>query len=157
MVAKAKSKKKDNRKKNNNNQKNKIDKNKWKRKCYVCHKERHYIKDYYEKKKLRKLQKESNGKTIVALEDESDLDAANILVVIEKQRIDKWILNSGCSFHMYPNKDFFKTFDCISGKILLENNLTCKVARIKTINNKMFDGVVKDLNQVRYVLDHKRI
>lgn len=89
MVAKAKAKKKDNRKKNNNNQKNKIDKKKWKRKCYACHKERHYIKDYYEKKKLRKLQKESNGKAIVASEDESDLDTANILVVIEKQRIDK--------------------------------------------------------------------
>lgn len=58
---------------------------------------------------------------------------------------------------MYPNKDFFKTFDSISGKVLLENNLTCKVAGIKTINNKMFDGVVKNLNQVRYVLDHKRI
>lgn len=77
---------------------------------------------------LESFKKKSNEKAIVALEEESDSDAIDILVVTEKQLIDKWIQNFGCSFHMYPNKDFFKTFD----------------------------GVVKDLNQVRYVLDVKR-
>ena len=58
---------------------------------------------------------------------------------------------------MCPNKSFFKTFENVNGgKVLLGNNLACKVARIGTINLKMFGGVTRDLHQVRYVPELKR-
>ena len=58
---------------------------------------------------------------------------------------------------MCPNKEFFKTFKSIAGgKVLLGNNLACKVTRMGTINIQMFDGKTKELKQVRYVPELKR-
>ena len=103
------------------------------------------------------MQKESNGKAAIASEDEGMSDDADVLIAAEKQSSGEWILDSGCSFHMCHNKNFFKTFDNIAGgKVLLGNNLACNVAGIGTINIRMFDGIERDLKQVRYVLELKR-
>ncbi|KAH9752645.1 hypothetical protein KPL71_014775 [Citrus sinensis] len=158
LVAKGKPEKKHNKQKKNNSQKDKAEKKKKKkRKCYFCQKEGHYIKDCFEKKKLEELQKKSNGKTAVASEDECDYDEADVLVAAERHPTGEWILDSGCSFHMCPNKSFFKTFESVNGgKVLLGNNLACKVAGIGTISLKLHDGVTRDLHQVRFVLELKR-
>ncbi|KAH9779747.1 hypothetical protein KPL71_007827 [Citrus sinensis] len=114
-------------------------------------------KDCFEKKKLEKLQKESDGNAAVASEDEGMSDDAYVLIAAEKKSSGEWILDSGCSFHMYPKIDFFKTFENIDGgKVLLGNNLACKVAVIGTISIRMFDGIERDLKQVRYVPELKR-
>ena len=58
---------------------------------------------------------------------------------------------------MCPNIDFFKTFEQVDGgKVLLGNNLACKVAGIGSINIRMFDGIERDLKHVRYVPELKR-
>ena len=58
---------------------------------------------------------------------------------------------------MCLNKNFFKTFENVNGgKVLLGNNLACKVAGIGTISLKLFDGVTRDLHQVRYIPELKR-
>ncbi|KAH9704742.1 Integrase catalytic domain-containing protein [Citrus sinensis] len=146
---KAKSEKKVNKDKKNKNQKEKNNKKKKKRKCYFCQREGHYIKDCFEKKKLEKLQKETNGKTAVASEDEEDAEGADVLIAAEKQPTAEWILDFGCSFHMCPNKEFFKTFENIDGgKVLLGNNLACKVTRMGTINIQMFDEETRELKQL---------
>ncbi|KAH9703868.1 hypothetical protein KPL70_011252 [Citrus sinensis] len=85
LVARAKPGKKVNKYKKNSNQKDKADKKKKKRKCYFCHKECHYIKDCFEKKKLEKLQIESDGKVVVASEDEGMSDDADVLIAAKKQ------------------------------------------------------------------------
>lgn len=51
LVAKLKLNTKANKEKKNSNQKDKGDKKK--KKCYFCHKEEHYVKDCFEKKKLK--------------------------------------------------------------------------------------------------------
>ena len=80
-----------------------------------------------------------------------------MLVAAEKHLTGEWILDSGCSFHMCPNKHFFKTFMNVEdGKVLLGNDLACKVAGIGTIDIKMFDGVIRNLEQARYVPKLKR-
>ena len=84
LGSKAKPDKKVNKDKQNSNQKDKTDKKKKKRKCYFCHIEGHYIKDCFEKKKLEKLQKESNGKAAIASEDEGMSDDADVLIAAEK-------------------------------------------------------------------------
>ena len=111
LVAKAKTEKKVNKDKKNKNQKEKTDKKKKKRKCYLCQKEGHYIKDCFEKKKLEKLQKESSGKADVVSVDEGESEDADVLIATDKKSSGEWILDSGCSFHMCPHKDFFVTFE----------------------------------------------
>ncbi|KAH9705144.1 Integrase catalytic domain-containing protein [Citrus sinensis] len=84
LVARAKPDKKFSKDKKNNNQKDKGDKKKKKRKCYFCHKEGHYIKNCFEKKRLEKLQKETNGKAAVASEDEGISYDADVLIAAKK-------------------------------------------------------------------------
>ncbi|KAH9722802.1 hypothetical protein KPL70_006847 [Citrus sinensis] len=75
-------------------------------------KEGHYVKDCFEKKKLEKLQNESNGKTAIVSEDEGDSEGADVLVATEKHQI------------------------------------ACKVAGIGTVDIKMFDGEIRNLDQI---------
>ncbi|KAH9804147.1 hypothetical protein KPL71_002018 [Citrus sinensis] len=157
LMAKSKPEKKKNHDKKSNNQKDKADKKKKKRKCYFCQKEGHYIKDCFEKKKLEKIQKDSSGKAAIASEDEGDSEGADVLIAAEKQPTEEWILDSGCSFHMSPNKQLFKTFEKVdTGKVLLGNNLACKVAGIGTVTITMHDGVDRELKNVRYVPELRR-
>ena len=51
-----------NKQKKNNNQKDKTDKKKKKRKCYFCYKEKHYIKDCFERKNFKNLKKTLIGR-----------------------------------------------------------------------------------------------
>lgn len=51
---------------------------------------------------------------------------------------DNWILDSGCSYHMCPNKDWFATYQSIDGgEVLKGNNVDCKVVGIGSIQIKM--------------------
>ncbi|KAH9654970.1 hypothetical protein KPL70_022170 [Citrus sinensis] len=118
LMAKSKPEKKKNHDKKSNNQKAKADKKKKKRKCYFCQKEGHYIKDCFEKKKLEKIQKDSSGKAAIASEDEGDSEGADVLIAAEKQPTEEWILDSGCSFHMSPNKQLFKTFEKVDTGVI---------------------------------------
>ncbi|KAH9680700.1 hypothetical protein KPL71_026653 [Citrus sinensis] len=157
LIAKAKTEKKIYKDKKNKNQKEKTDKTKKKRKCYFCQKEGHYIKDCFEKKKLEKLQKESSGKVDIASVDEGESEDADVLIAADKKFSGEWILDSGCSFHMCPQKDFFVTFEKVDGgRVLLGNNLACKVAGIGSVSIKMHDDRVISLEQVRYVPELKR-
>ncbi|KAG8486072.1 hypothetical protein CXB51_019444 [Gossypium anomalum] len=70
---------------------------------------------------------------------------------------DEWILDSGCTFHMSPNQDWFTTYETVSEDvILMGNNASCKIIGVETINVKMFDRVVKTLSDVQHVLELKR-
>ncbi|KAH9648136.1 hypothetical protein KPL70_025471 [Citrus sinensis] len=157
LMAKSNADKKKKHEKKGSNQKENTDKKKKKRKCYFCQKEGHYIKYCFEKKKLEKIQKETSGKAAIASEDEEDSDGADVLIAAEKQPTEEWILDSGCSFHMTPNKQLFKTFEKVETcKVLLGNNLACKVAGIGTVAITMHDGVERDLRNVRYIPELKR-
>ncbi|KAG8477771.1 hypothetical protein CXB51_027720 [Gossypium anomalum] len=67
---------------------------------------------------------------------------------------EEWILDSGCTFHMSPNRDWFTTYETVSeGVVLMGNNASCKIAGVGTIKVKMFDGVVRTLSDVRYTAE----
>lgn len=62
---------------------------------------------------------------------------------------DEWILDSGFSFHMSHNRDWFPTYHFVDGGVvLMRNNAPCNVIRIGTIHIKMFDGLVYILTNV---------
>ena len=65
---------------------------------------------------------------------------------------DDWILDSECTHHMTPNRDFVFTYEAIDGGVLLlGNNAPCKIIGIGSIKTKMYDGVVRTLTEVRHV------
>ncbi|KAG8472328.1 hypothetical protein CXB51_035360 [Gossypium anomalum] len=104
---------------------------------------------------LRGKQPENSGEADV-VEDYSDGELL-VASVNDSKVSEEWILNSGCTFHMSPNRDWFTTYETVSeGVVLMGNNASCKIAGVGTIKVKMFDGVVRTLSDVRHVPELKR-
>ncbi|KAK2975121.1 hypothetical protein RJ640_023576 [Escallonia rubra] len=92
-------------------------------KCYHCPKEEHYRKDCPE----RKGKKKDNSKMADAGVVEDNSDGADVLSVTISSSDGGWILDTGCSYHMCPNRDWFsiyRSFD--GGKVLMGNDVACK-------------------------------
>jgi hypothetical protein len=58
---------------------------------------------------------------------------------------------------MCPNMQWFDTFkSCNAGTILMGNDVMCKAIGLGTVKVHMFDGIVRILINVKYVLDLKK-
>lgn len=58
---------------------------------------------------------------------------------------------------MSLNRSNFTSYQlCDSGMVLMSNNSICKVIGFKKVGLKMYDGMVRELTQVRHVLELKR-
>ncbi|KAG8475219.1 hypothetical protein CXB51_032079 [Gossypium anomalum] len=69
----------------------------------------------------------------------------------------EWILDSGCSFHVCPNREWFSTYSSVeSGVVHIGNDLSSKVIGIGTVKIKMHDGTIRTLSDVRYVPDLRK-
>ena len=127
--------------------------------CYKCGKKGHMKRDCPEKKKRGSVSENKEGSSksanVVTEEDSESGDGDMLSVSSSSDHLtDSWILDSTCSYHMTPNKDWFNTYRSVnSGSILMGSDVSCKVAGIGNIRIKMFDGVVRTLCDVRHVLD----
>lgn len=66
---------------------------------------------------------------------------------------DHWVFDSGASFHITPYRDYFSTFVGKKGSaILMRNDVCCRIMKEGTIQFHMFDGVIRTLTDVCYVL-----
>jgi len=66
----------------------------------------------------------------------------------EQRSKNEWILDSGCTFHMSHNREWFTTYEPVyHGLVLMGNDAQCKI--------KTHDGIVRPLTGVRYVLELK--
>ena len=71
--------------------------------------------------------------------------------------MDSWILDSACSFHVTPNRDWFDTYRSVnSGIVTMDNGAHYKITGISNIRIKMFDGVVRTLCDVRHALEAEK-
>ena len=69
----------------------------------------------------------------------------------------KWILDSGCTFHMSLVKIYFSDYyEYDGGRVMMGNNAMCKVIGMGNIHLKLHDGTVRLIRQVRHVPDLKR-
>ncbi|CAL8995464.1 unnamed protein product, partial [Prunus brigantina] len=67
------------------------------------------------------------------------------------------MLDSGCTYHMCPIREWFSSFEELDGGVvLMGNNNACKTQGIGKICLKMHDGTVRELSDVRYVPDMKK-
>ena len=131
--------------------------------CRYCKKKGHILPECYKLQNKNKRagenqkgkQPEKSGEAEFA-KDHSD---GELLVAADgdSKHSEEWILDSGCTFHMCPNQDWFSTHETVfRGAVLMGNNASCRIAGIGTVRIKMFDGVVRTLGDVRHVLDMKR-
>ena len=96
-------------------------------------------RDCPEKKKEGSVLENKEGSSkfanVVAKEDSESGDGDMLSISSSSDHlIDSWILDSACSYHMTPNKDWFNTYKSVnSGSILMGNDASCKVAGIGNI------------------------
>lgn len=61
-----------------------------------------------------------------------------------------WILDSGCTYHMCPNKEWFSNINMVEGGTLfMGNDHACKPIGLGKIILKLHDGSVRILFNVR--------
>ena len=111
------------------------------------------------------LEEKKNGKkpldlASVAKETSNDSKVgADLLSVSSCNNVllDSWVLDSACSYHMTPKKDWFDTYKPYNGGMVqIGNDATCPVIGIGTVKIKMFDGVVRVFNNIRHVPDLRK-
>ncbi|KAK9224543.1 hypothetical protein WN943_009577 [Citrus x changshan-huyou] len=64
----------------------------------------------------------------------------------------EWILDTGATYHLCHIKEWFTDFRNLeSGAVVMGNDQHCHTMGIGTIRLKMFDGMVRELKEVRFV------
>lgn len=78
-------------------------------------------------------------------------------MVTDKDCVEEWVMDSGCTFHMTPCKHFFSELNLFEGgKVIMGNNQQCFVKGIGSMTLRTSDGSLKILKDVRYVPELKR-
>ena len=78
-------------------------------------------------------------------------------VATESTDKGKWVLDSGCTFHMCPYKNYLTEYhDLDGGRVMMGNNAMCKIISIGNIRLKLHDETIRELKQVRFVPELKR-
>ena len=125
-------------------------------KCHYCKKEGHWKKECTLLKEKKENDSTSNTSNIASVAEVNFVSDDMVLSVSIGCSGDTQVLDSACSYHMIPRRDWFTTYRSISGEVLMGNNMTCKVLGIGTVRIKMYDGVVRTLSNVRHVPDLRK-
>ena len=104
---------------------------------------------------LKNKNKETNGDA--ATMEEEGYESVGVCVATKDLQRGKWILDSGCTFHMCLFKIYFSDYhDLNRGKVIMGNNAVCKVIGMGNVSLRLHDGKIWELREVRYVFDLKR-
>ncbi|KAK5803675.1 hypothetical protein PVK06_031324 [Gossypium arboreum] len=118
--------------------------------CAFCREKGHWKKNC---PKLQKGKAISNA-CVAEHDEESDFSLVGMAMACQT---DEWILDSGCTYHMCPNKDWFSSLKELEGGIvLMGNDSACKTMGVGTVQLKNHDGSIQVLTDVRYVPSLKK-
>uniref|UniRef100_A0A803PXN5 Retrovirus-related Pol polyprotein from transposon TNT 1-94-like beta-barrel domain-containing protein n=1 Tax=Cannabis sativa TaxID=3483 RepID=A0A803PXN5_CANSA len=104
------------------------------RKCHHCGK---IVNDHYS----------SYGDVFIIIKEQGEAsNSGDACTSLDHKDNDEWILDSGCTYHMSPNKDWFIDYSKIDGgKVMMGNDQKCQVIGIGTIAIRSYDGTIKTL------------
>src|SRR4030065_2125670 len=103
-------------------------------KCFGCNKTDHFKKDCPNKGG------NGGGSSVQVAEASNDdgYESAGALAVTSWDPEKSWVLDSGCSYHICPRKEYFETLKLVEGGVVrLGNNKACKIQGIGNIRLKM--------------------
>ena len=111
-----------------------------------------------EEREHRKQEGSSNSTNVVEEGKSENGDGDMLLVSSNPNHLtNSWIMDSACSYHMTPNKDWFDTYRLVNfDYVLMGNDASCRVFGMANIRVKMFDGVIRTLCDVRHVPDLRK-
>jgi len=120
--------------------------------CLFCKKEGHVKKDCYARK--RKLENEGKGEVGVITEK---LVYSEALSMYDQEAKDKWVIDSGCTYHMTSRMDWFSEFnENETTMILLGDDHTVKLKESGSVKVNTRSGSIRVLKNVRFVPNLRR-
>ncbi|KAH9753523.1 hypothetical protein KPL71_015101 [Citrus sinensis] len=126
-------------------------------KCYNCGKKWHVKKKYWSNHKRQECKEpeSSNAQGCVAsTSDDGEILYSEATTVSEgrKRLSDVWLIDSGATWHMTSRREWFHTYEPISGGfVYMGNDHALEIAGIGTIKIKIFDGTIRTIGEVRHV------
>ena len=127
--------------------------------CWICGKEGHFKKQCYKWLERNKDKSQSSDKresSIAKGQEKKDpamvLMAESETLVVTGSNAEEWVLDTGCSFHMTPRRDWFIEFKELStGYEKMGNDTYSQVKGIGNIKVRNSDGTQVILTDVRYM------
>ena len=124
--------------------------------CAFCHEEVHWKKDCPKLKKKDKSKSMSDACAIERGDDSSDF----MFCLVGHQTIasfEEWILDTGCTYHMCPHKEWFFMFEEVDGKVVyMGSGDVSYITEMDSIQLRNHDGSIRVLTNVRYVSKMKK-
>ena len=105
---------------------------------------------HLEEKRKEEAKEASDSVNVIKEILESDNDVYSIVADVKFSYA--WILNSRCSFHMCPHREYFDRYKaCDASFIQMGDDFVSKVMKIGIVKVKMYDGTARTLTNVRHV------
>jgi hypothetical protein len=123
--------------------------------CNYCKKKGHIKAECF---KLKNKHSADNRGQSSESANSANIDQYDSLSMVDEFLADEncWIMDTGASQHMTPNRNWFETYEPSDGRVIMGNNNTCKVAGTGTISFKFHDGRIRRLTGVRHIPDLKK-
>lgn len=116
-------------------------------KCYKCGKRGHFKNEC----RSKGVDKTETSQGCVAEADILYSEAATVFKD-RSELTDAWILDSGATWHMTSRRDWFHTYEPITvGSVYMGNNHALEIAGVGSIKLKMYDDMVRTIQNVRHV------
>ncbi|PRQ56251.1 putative RNA-directed DNA polymerase [Rosa chinensis] len=126
-------------------------KEKYKKGCFKCGATDHLKRNCREGKMRAEAMAGSSNTANVVIKLDKD-DGELLVVAASSNAFRNWILDTGCTFHMCAIREWFDTFeDSSSGEVFRGDDSSCRILGIGSVKIRMHDGVVRTLENVRYI------
>ena len=74
-----------------------------------------------------------------------------------KKFSDKWLIDSGATWHMTSRREWFQQYELVSrGSVYMGDNHALEIVGIGTIKIKIYDGIIRTIQRVRQVAGLKK-
>ena len=112
------------------------------------------------KNKLKEKSKKPSEVNVVKSDgNKSDSSAFSLSITpsICCSDTSEWLVDIGATYHICPRREWFSSLEKLnSGVVIMRNDAACQIIGISTVQIRMFDDVVRDLTDVRYVPQMKK-
>ena len=125
--------------------------------CNYCKEKGHWKSEC---PKIVKKQQQGKQQVSASVAIEGDTNSDDDLALVANEQPHQggaWVLDTGASYHMCPNKDWFTSYEPIDGgNVLMADDSVCKIVGIGSIKLRTHVGKIVTLHDVRHVPQLKK-